>query len=104
VILNLLSNAADAVEGQNQPWVHVKLKDKGDLICIEVSDSGAGVPLEIRNEIFEPYFTTKEIGKGSGLGLSISRSIMKEHGGRLVLRPEISPSCFALEIPKNRVD
>lgn len=104
VILNLLSNASDAVEGQNNPWVHIKLQDKGEIICIEVSDSGAGVPQEIQDEIFEPYFTTKEIGKGTGLGLSISRSIMKEHGGNLVLRPEVSPSCFALEIPKNRID
>lgn len=104
VILNLLSNAADAVEGQNNPWVNINLKDNGELICIEVSDSGPGVPEEIREEIFEPYFTTKEIGKGTGLGLSISRSIMKEHGGNLVLQSDVCSSCFSLELPKNKMD
>lgn len=104
VILNLLSNATDAVEGQTNPWVNISLKDEADLICIEVSDSGPGVPPEIRDEIFEPYFTTKELGKGTGLGLSISRSIMNDHGGNLALRPEICSSCFVLKIPKNRID
>jgi len=84
VLLNLLSNAHDAVEGAPQRRVRI-LADADDReVRIAVTDSGAGVPQELRGRIMEPFFTTKEIGKGTGLGLSVSKGIAEAHGGRLV--------------------
>ncbi len=87
VLLNLLTNAVHAVEAgerANTP-VEIHCRPLGDRLQIDVKDSGAGVDSELVHRIFDPLFTTKEVGKGTGLGLYVSRSIIESTGGELVL-------------------
>lgn len=89
VILNLLTNAKDALEGCEVKEILVTCKETGRLIEISVLDSGHGIPPEIRNKIFEPFFTTKAVNKGTGLGLALVNTIVIEHGGELTLDSEV---------------
>ncbi len=81
VFLNLLLNAAQAMEGQGIIRIHTWLD--GEMIFVEISDTGTGMPQEIKEKIFEPFFTTKPIGLGTGLGLPISADIIRRHGGTI---------------------
>jgi len=93
VLLNLINNAFYAVaerqktlsglEETYKPTVTVSTKNLGDGIEISVKDNGSGIPEEIKNKIFQPFFTTKPTGQGTGLGLSLSYDIVKAHGGEL---------------------
>ncbi len=85
VILNLLSNASDAVKDLEEKWVRIEISNATDLLIISVIDSGKGIPEEIANKIMDPFYTTKPVGLGTGLGLSISRSIIEDHDGRLLI-------------------
>jgi signal transduction histidine kinase len=88
VFTNLLLNAIQASPAGG--WVHVSagLDPEKQLVRISVLDSGPGVPADIRQQIFEPFFSTKEVGKGTGLGLAVSYSIVKRHRGRIEVRGE----------------
>jgi two-component system NtrC family sensor kinase len=83
VFLNLITNAAQAMpQGGTLSLCTARI---GDEVVVSVSDTGQGVPPELRERIFEPFFTTKPVGEGTGLGLSISLGIVKEHGGRITV-------------------
>ncbi|MGB5654716.1 MAG: ATP-binding protein, partial [Robiginitalea sp.] len=107
VLLNLLTNAFHAVnerkaktpEGYNPTvWVQTRKKDKA--IELTVRDNGGGIPEEIRDKIFQPFFTTKPTGQGTGLGLSLSYDIIKAHGGEMrVSSHEDGGSVFTFKIP-----
>ncbi|HEX2146238.1 MAG TPA: ATP-binding protein, partial [Pseudorhizobium sp.] len=86
VLVNIISNAADAVEGATDPRIEVAARVQDGKIEIAVRDHGPGVPAAIQNRIFDPFFTTKGVGKGLGLGLSISYNIVKDFGGSLSVR------------------
>ena len=99
-VLNLLQNAFDAVtETAGDRWIEIKVASAGNSVVVSVIDSGPGVPSNIRDRIMEPFFTTKPIGKGMGLGLSLARSIAKQHGGDLLLGDEQGHTCFSLALP-----
>ncbi len=83
--LNLLLNARDAVHGRPEKRIEVSAWREGDSVLVEVADTGPGVPDEFRSRIFDPFFTTKPPGEGTGLGLSVSRTVITEMGGELVL-------------------
>ena len=100
VLLNLLNNAYDAVEPAKEKWVRIDTIDCGKYIEITVTDSGSGIPKEIRDKMMQPFFTTKDIGKGTGLGLSISKGIIEEHQGKLYLDEASTNTKFAISIPK----
>lgn len=85
VFVNLISNAVDAVSGQDQGCVWISVRHHEDEIAVSVEDNGPGVPEDIGELIFEPFFTTKEVGSGIGIGLSIVRNIIDEFGGRIDL-------------------
>ena len=99
VILNLINNAfyavsekkkaeSEKVDSTYEPMVTVSTKRSGDTILISVKDNGSGIPDHIKEKIFQPFFTTKPTGSGTGLGLSLSYDIAKAHGGELkVERP-----------------
>jgi two-component system NtrC family sensor kinase len=81
VVMNLLVNAAQAIEQRGEIAVRTALHEDGALI--EIADNGAGIAPQHLDRIFEPFFTTKPVGQGTGLGLSLSYSIVKDHGGSI---------------------
>jgi signal transduction histidine kinase len=111
VILNLITNAFYAAplppEGgfknpqiKHEPTVWVSTKKMGDKILISVRDNGPGIPQKILDKIFQPFFTTKPTGQGTGLGLSLSYDIVKAHGGELkVETKEGEGSEFIIQLP-----
>jgi signal transduction histidine kinase len=102
VLLNLISNARDAVESLPEKWIKVFLKDSGNKVRISVIDSGKGIPADVRHKIMEPFFTTKPLGKGTGLGLSVSRGIIEQHKGAFEIDVNHPNTCFIVEFPKAR--
>jgi signal transduction histidine kinase len=107
VMLNLIINAAHAigdvvkqVEGA-KGTIRISTRLDGASVVIKVSDTGAGIPEDIRHRIFDPFFTTKEVGKGSGQGLAIARSvIVDKHGGTLDFETEMNRgTTFTIRLP-----
>ena len=86
VIINLLVNAAHSISSHGSITVTTRQVD--DTVVLSVRDTGKGMTEEVRKRVFEPFFTTKEVGKGTGLGLSISYSIIKKHGGEILVESE----------------
>ena len=107
VILNLITNAFYAVDekkkggGENyEPTVTVSTHKEGDKLEIRVADNGNGIPQKILDKIFQPFFTTKPTGQGTGLGLSLSYDIVKAHGGELkVTTKENEGTTFRIILP-----
>lgn len=100
VILNLLNNSIDAVENLEEKWIKLSIRSvPGDVLQVEISDSGKGISKDIQRKIMSPFFTTKPTGKGTGLGLSISKSIVEQHGGRLFYNEQSSNTSFIIELP-----
>lgn len=95
-VLNLMNNACYAVYNKSkcvavgfEPVIVVTLRRDGEQICLQIEDNGTGMPSEIRDKIFTPFFTTKPAGEGTGLGLSITRSIIEEkHKGTIQVDSE----------------
>jgi C4-dicarboxylate-specific signal transduction histidine kinase len=79
VLINLLHNARDALEEQATKQITVRLKPAGEQVVLEIQDSGCGMSPEVQQKIFESFYTTKAVGKGTGLGMSIVRRILLEH-------------------------
>ena len=94
VLLNLLLNAYDAVQSSEDKWVSLKLARHESRIEISVIDSGPGVEPDVRKRIMEPFFTTKPVGKGTGIGLSISHKIIQSHESELRLDERHQPTRF----------
>ena len=113
VLLNLLNNAFYAVQQQTElagngyePMVWLRTKLGTDAVEIRVSDNGSGISPELRNKIFQPFFTTKATGEGTGLGLSLSYDIItKVHGGSIELvdsslvNPALGNTEFLVRLP-----
>ena len=99
VLLNLLNNAFDAVVGLPNARVELAISLEGEHVRIAVTDTGPGVPDTLREQIMEPFFTTKEPGAGTGLGLSISRAIVENHKGELHLEPVPRGARFVVRLP-----
>jgi C4-dicarboxylate-specific signal transduction histidine kinase len=100
VLLNLLSNAYDAVEGAPVRRVRITTDAVNGEVRIAVTDSGPGIPAEVAHRIMEPFFTTKQIGRGTGLGLSVSKGIAEAHGGRLTLDHSSPETRFVLTLAR----
>jgi signal transduction histidine kinase len=82
------------------PKVEVSTKNQGDQLEITISDNGPGIPDEIRDKIFQPFFTTKPTGKGTGLGLSLSYDIVKAHGGTISVNSQVGQgTVFIIKLP-----
>ncbi len=100
VILNLINNSFQALMDQPRSWIKISCEELEDFYRVSISDSGKGIPAEIRSKLFQPFFTTKDVGVGTGLGLSISRGIIEEHLGHLYYNDENPNTTFVIEIPK----
>jgi PAS domain S-box-containing protein len=101
VILNLILNAEQAIAATSRPGrIAVRVGSRGRSQFVEVSDDGPGIRPELRGRIFEPFFSTKDVGQGTGLGLSISHGIASAHGGSLELSEgRTGGACFILTLP-----
>jgi len=100
VIINLLVNAAHSI--RNHGSIVVSSYLEGGHVVLKVSDTGHGMPEDVRKRVFDPFFTTKEVGEGTGLGLSISYSIVKKHGGDITVEScEGEGSVFIVKLPLN---
>jgi C4-dicarboxylate-specific signal transduction histidine kinase len=101
VLINLLSNALDAVDQSptGKKWVDLSVRAVNGNVHIAVEDSGPGIPAELRERMFQPFFTTKPVGQGTGLGLSISHGIVQQHGGSLVLDERNPHTRFVVSLP-----
>ena len=112
VIINLLDNAFDAVrdraeaEGEGfEPAVTVTTRRQGDTVDIRVTDNGPGISADRQARVFEPFYTTKPAGEGTGLGLSLSYDIVTlGHGGTLAVTSEPPGATFVLTLPAARPD
>ncbi|MBT6143848.1 MAG: HAMP domain-containing protein [Gemmatimonadetes bacterium] len=88
VVVNVLLNALDAIDARGGTGsIGIHAEATGDRVLIHVDDSGIGIEEEESRRIFDPFYTTKEVGKGTGLGLTVSLHILREHGGDLSCRP-----------------
>jgi len=101
VLVNMLVNAQHAMRRQTQPRrLAVRVRPGGGRVRVEIADTGRGIPPEVLARIFEPFFTTKPTGEGTGLGLSLCRSIVEDHGGTITV--ESLPgrgTTFGIELP-----
>jgi C4-dicarboxylate-specific signal transduction histidine kinase len=100
VLLNLLNNAHDSVQELAEKWIRIEFEQNEKELCLTVTDSGPRIPADIQKKIFQPFFTTKEIGKGTGLGLSISTGIAFAHGGLLEYDDSCTNAKFILRLPR----
>ncbi|MCG8435195.1 MAG: ATP-binding protein [Gammaproteobacteria bacterium] len=110
VILNLVVNAAHAIEDtvkdqEKKGVIGIKTHAEDDSVVIKISDTGSGIPDDVKNRVFDPFFTTKEVGKGTGQGLAIARSIIVDkHQGKLELESEVGKgTCFTIKLPVNEI-
>jgi PAS domain S-box-containing protein len=104
VIMNLVANAKDATENKDNREINVKVFYDFAGINISVSDNGTGIPEEIKHKIFEPFFTTKAPSKGTGIGLSLVETIVKEHLGSITMESIHNlGSVFKVTLPVNFV-
>lgn len=106
VILNLVENAIDAAASDaqarpgQQPWVRVSVRAGPDEVALTVSDSGRGVPAALRERVFDPFYTTKPVGRGTGLGLAISQSLVERLGGRITIEDDPGGgAAFVVHLP-----
>lgn len=101
VVVNLIGNAIQVLNGRPKPRVlTVRTEETGNYIRIIVADNGPGIPREILGQIFDPFFTTKPLGKGTGLGLTISNTIIQEHRGRIQVENQPAGGAkFTVELP-----
>jgi two-component system, NtrC family, sensor kinase len=98
VFLNLFLNARDAMPRGG--WLSIVTRSGSGQATVEVADTGSGIPTDYLSRIYDPFFTTKEIGKGTGLGLSITYGIVQEHGGTITCDSSVGQGTrFTLTLP-----
>jgi len=100
VFMNLLINAAQAIEKQGE--IHIATRQVGSQVEIAIRDTGLGIPEKNLTRIFDPFFTTKSVGKGTGLGLNVTYNILKKHKGSINVQSELGRgTTFTIRIPAN---
>lgn len=99
---NIIDNAIDALEGQDTPEIQIRARRESEWVVVEIEDNGSGIPENIQNKIFDAFFTTKGPGKGTGLGLNISYSIVaQKHRGDMKVRSKPGQTVFEVWLPLN---
>ncbi len=101
VLINILNNSLYAVnECEGERWIKIEVKEMETKVLIAITDSGPGFSIEIKDKIFNPFFTTKPIGDGTGLGLSISQGIIQNHDSKLSINESCSNTRIEFELKK----
>lgn len=101
ILLNLINNSFDAIEFLPEKWIEISAENKNAKTRLFFKDSGSGIPVEVVDKIMEPFFSTKDLSKGTGMGLSLARGIAEQHGGGLSYVKESSHTTFLLELPNS---
>lgn len=96
---NIIDNAADAMDGEGR--ITIRTDTAGDWVIVEIEDSGPGIPENIQHKLFSPFFTTKPVGKGTGLGLNISFNIIQKHHGKISVSSQPGRTSFTVWLPVN---
>lgn len=100
VMMNLMLNAQQAMDNKGTLTITTHYEAESKRVLILVSDTGAGMPEDVKNRIFEPFFTTKGVGKGTGLGLSVTIGIINDHGGIIEVESELGKgTTFQIILP-----
>lgn len=100
VLLNLISNAADAISDLPEKKITVRVNESAHFMEVLITDSGFGIEPAVADKMMQPFFTTKEVGKGTGLGLSISKGIIEKHKGFISLDRNAKNTTFVISLPK----
>jgi signal transduction histidine kinase len=99
VFLNLVNNSVDAIKNSSgEKWIRLSTEVDSEFVTLNVTDSGQGISEHELEKIFEPFYTTKDIGEGTGLGLSLSKNIMIRNGGDLDYNPKSLNTSFSMRI------
>jgi signal transduction histidine kinase len=97
---NLIDNAIYAMGGQGE--IRLRTSSEGNLVVVEIADNGPGIPEEVQPNIFDPFYTTKPVGQGAGLGLNISHNIVvKQHYGEITVQSRPGDTRFTVKLPFN---
>ncbi len=106
VFMNILNNAVQAMpEDKKDAEITIYTEEANDEVVVRIKDNGIGIPEEIKNRIWEPFFTTKAVGEGTGLGMSITYGIIEKHGGKIELLSEVGKGTeFAITLPKKVIN
>lgn len=99
-VMNLLNNSFDAISTLDNKWIELEQKEDSEFVYLIITDCGNGISSVVADKIFNPFYTTKEIGKGTGLGLSISKESLLKMGGDLYLDTEAKNTSFVIKIKK----
>ena len=99
VLMNLISNALDAIQHLPEKWIDISVSANRTHVKFSITDSGKGIPPNVVEKIMQPFFSTKEAGRGIGLGLSISKGIVEEHSGSLIYDDSALNTRFVMELP-----
>ncbi|MCB0368918.1 MAG: hypothetical protein KDD45_05560, partial [Bdellovibrionales bacterium] len=102
VLINLLMNSFDSISTLDDKWVKLEVKITDTRIDFIVTDSGKGIDKDIADKIFQPFFSTKEVGKGTGIGLSISKGLIEAHNGHIFLDSSSQNTRFVIQLPRNK--
>ena len=96
---NIIDNAVDAMDGEGRMTIRTSQKEQ--WVLVEIEDSGPGIPEEVQQKLFSPFFTTKPLGKGTGLGLNISFNIVQKHNGQIKVSSQPGSTRFTVQLPIN---
>ncbi|MBT3236469.1 MAG: HAMP domain-containing histidine kinase [Bdellovibrionales bacterium] len=101
VLLNLIKNSFDAIkDGPEDRWIKVQIEETAESVSIIIQDSGKGITPELHKQLFNPFFTTKVKGKGTGIGLSLSRQMIESQGGTLICDENQANSTFIITLKR----
>ena len=103
VFMNIITNAIQAAEHEESPEIIIRTESVGERIVIRITDNGKGIPPDLKQKIFEPFYTTKPVGQGTGLGLAISYTIIKKHNGKIEVESRPGKTTFILSLPVTHV-
>jgi signal transduction histidine kinase len=97
---NLIDNAIDAMKGSGR--LTLRTRQSEGWVAVEIEDTGAGIPPEVQAKLFYPFFTTKPVGQGTGLGLNTSYKIVQKHGGDIKVVSQPGQTCFTVRLPQGQ--
>ena len=101
VFMNLLTNAAQALSGRDNATITIETTGDAASVVVKVRDNGAGIPPEVLPRIWDPFFTTKDVGEGTGLGLSIVHELVERHGGTIAVDTKLGEgTTFTVTLPR----